>query len=551
MNTQEIKYLRTFIHDDLYLESIDSEYHNLLIRNFNIKLEFKVSSEDFIEFYAPEEFLKNDSYLSKVKLTSVKLRKVVGYELYIEQIVNDKEDINLSFELYMCLKIFWKNFKYIPDFKWNIDDCYSYGCPATDEFEITIANKLEQNVIEFIKKLEEELINYNTFKVVNFLIPYYKIKNKDFVNYKVSETLSPNTKARRLGYLSMILELFDESDYYPIYYFSHKVEQQAESINNFLSKYENDKGIINISKKGTGISAKPYINLAEDLSLITNLNRSYILTKHGKIYRAINTQLKKNEFITQRNLKKENPFRLNLFEKSFFLHYLLLNDTLYFWSLIEMIYVQEGGWLKDIKKEFQKYILHELNQETESYNLSNVSKKKILHISQRIRKWRKPDKYLPHIIEPHINWFLDLGLLDSQAFYNKCLKFSKSGNRLFEILISFYDIFLEKAIIADFIIENHFFQIINEIYELNYRKYRKESAKQIECYIEESFKYFKTIAPKSISASQAICYVCYKSLLKDNCIIEFSDVKAFLETNTNFSIIWYEREKDGSLQKRR
>ena len=368
------------------------------------------------------------------------------------------------------------------------------------------------------------------------------IKN---IFYRISKILITNPKARRLGYLSMILKLFEVSNYYPQNYFAHKIEQEAVLINKFLLEYKNNKGVIKKSK--TGISAIPYINLCKKLLLVANINKSYILTKQSKVYHIMNSQLKNEEFISSLISYKKNIFELNIFEKAFFLHQILQNDTLYIWSLIDIIHNYETSSIKDIKNEFREYILRELKQQLNSQKLTNIDKKKILRISERIRNWQ--EGYLSHIIEPRINWLLDLDLLNSQSFNKKLLVLSRTGNKLFEILGNFDNLYSEKSLIIDFIIENYYFQIINEIYNLNYKKYN--TGEQIGKYIEESFKCFKTIAPNGIAASQAIYYTCYKSLLKDKYIVEFREIKSFIEKNSRFILSWYEKENDGTLEKRR
>ncbi|GAK59228.1 hypothetical protein U27_06205 [Candidatus Vecturithrix granuli] len=592
MTSEEIQYLRTFSSGQVYFDQdaygepglwIDVLKSKSNFSDYFIVLNIEKRDVEYVKSINADSFLEDTEVLSKIAIHSVNLRKIISYPVF--EVDKEKDDIsvtyNLSLELYTVLRIFWRLFHKLPQYKRDIQ--YYEMCPGENAyFDIFLGNAFDQTTVQFIYLLKETILNYEDFKNVEFLKLYYlqNPNNKLWKTLKVSEILPSNTKSRRLGYLKLILDLFEESDYYPLDYFSHKVEQKAKTIRQFLSSYKNDKGVIETSK--SGISAKPYIDLTENLALITQINRSYILTKQSKIYRVINTQLKRNinEFITQFDvfgqyplLKKDNPFELTVFEKAFFLHQILLKDALYFEALIEMIYLQEGSWIEEIKQEFQQYILNELYRQLNDTDvlefpgfgdpgkgdklkkllqLPNIDRKKILQIIQRIRKWQ-PDKYLPHVIEPRINWLLDLDLLDSQAFDQKSLKLSNSGQTLFNILISFYDMFLQKSTMIDFIIQNHYFQIINNIYNLNFRSYTQELSGQIGIYLDESFKYFKTIAPNSISAFQAIYYVCYKFLLKDSCIIEFTEVKKFLENRQNlkFSLDWYAKEQDGSLQKRR
>ncbi len=587
MTSEEIQYFRTFSDKQIYFEPYDygepGLWLDVLDSNFSdyfVVLNINKSSIEPVRTTIMDELFKNDSeILAQMKIRNVTLRKIISYPVF-DCDKNEDElsfNYNLSLELCHILHVFWRIFHYIPIFKHDVS--YAVMCPGENGyFDIVLGKSFNEKTLQFFYTIKNESFNYEEFKQEKFLQIGYQEPRDLWKSLKPGTILPSNTKARRLRYLCLILDSFEESDYYPLNYFPRQVEKKAEKINPFLSSYVNSKGIIKVSK--TGISAQPYINLSENLSLLTQLNRTYILTKQSKVYKVLKAQLKRNieEFIPQVDMfnyyplfTKDNPFELTIFEKSFILHQILLKDTLYFWALIEIVRIQEGSWLEEIKQEFQQYILNELERQLDSskmdiydlpnadriirtLHLPNLDKKKILQISQRIRKWQKPDKYLPHIIEPRINWFLDLNLLDPEAFKQKSCKLSKSGTKLFEILATFYDIFLEKSTIIDFIIQNYYFQIVNATYDLNCKRYTQEEfSGQLENYIEESFKYFKTMAPNNISAYQAIYYTCYKFLLKDKRIIEFVEVKNFLENkqNTKFTLDWYPKEHDGSLQKRR
>lgn len=389
---------------------------------------------------------------------------------------------------------------------------------------------------------------------------------------KSSNILATSTKVRRLGYLKMILDMFEDIDHYPVSYFEKMVESSAQDVNDSLQDYRNSKGEIRFTRDGA--SAKPYVELAVNLNAIVEINHAYMLSKLSKVYKVIQNQIKRdrvgfdliysrlhlNENPTQLNLlddasnfAKINPFRLNLFEQIFFLYSILTKDALYCWVILDILAQNHLLSESNVRQSFQSSVLHELSRQIESSCLSNSEKRNVLVIAQRIRKWEKPQVYLEHIILPRINWFLDLDLLDSSHFQRGFLQLTDSGYKLHNILNDMYRMTAEKSTVMNFILEFFFFQIVNEIYNLKCSRFSDESTPLLIDLVEESFSLFRTAAPNSIAGSQSIFYACYKLMLKNRYIIEFDEMKNILlgRNIQGYSLDWYKRENDGSLQRRK
>jgi hypothetical protein len=162
---------------------------------------------------------------------------------------------------------------------------------------------------------------------------------------------------------------------------------------------------------------------------------------------------------------------------------------------------------------------------------------------------RSPQIYLEHLVVPRLHWMLDLDILDATAFARNTIQFSIVGERIYGLLCDFYSTYNEKSNLCLFLLEEYFFQMISYVYNLGCES--KTRIDHVACsqYVLESFQHFRTAAPNSISAAQSIFYACYKTLLNDQEVIEFSDIKALLMDNTfhNFRLEWYQRENDGAL----
>jgi hypothetical protein len=339
--------------------------------------------------------------------------------------------------------------------------------------------------------------------------------------------------------------MFKNSKYYPLNIFNKKIEQKALQYNKTLREYIDDKGLINISK--TGNSAKPYVDFLISLKLLYYQNNAYQLSKYGKIYNVLFSKL---DLYTE----KGNKFVLNIFQKSFYLWFLLQNDILYLFALLEIIYIQNNNTtVNEIKNIFQEYILESLEFTIRHSKLSTKSKNEINKIITRIKQWEKPKVYLEHIVDPRINWLLDLGLIDKEKYLLKRISLSESGLKLLSYFGYFFDQSEEKFTISRELRCHNFFDIVNAIYNIDSKKIKNSDLILIDKYIEESFNLFKTIAPNRVTASQAILYTCYMMLFQEGIVVNFCIIQQYLHSKENAKFIfdWYKTENDGSIRRKK
>ncbi|GAA6765700.1 hypothetical protein AAFH68_16380 [Flavobacterium sp. CGRL1] len=445
---------------------------------------------------------------------------------------NSQEDLVES--LYCFLNRFYVQTNRVP--KYNLgrqeDDI------EKEFFEVffEIDDSLTELDINSILSNNNELIDWR-IKALN--LNYSAIENSNL------NIVQSNTKTRRLGYLKLIIELFEHSNYFPITYLSKKIEIDSFLYENDLREYgkENtgdDKGLI--KKTAIGSSAQPYIDLLEELNLLTQINNSYILTKQCKVYFHLHKYFKDN------SSKDNNLFQLDQLDKLFFLRQILVSDSLYIWSIIDIIFIARKPMsTMSIKKIFTEYVINELEL-NQQYSQNNTLKKKILVVKSRITSWKKPLTYLEHIVEPRINWLVDLGILELNAeSKEKQYFFTKEGLNLVAILCQVFSKKLNKQLVLKSFMEMNYLSVFNYIFGLSKEKISAANIK-IEEYLLEAFKIFKTEAPNKIAASQAIDYVCFKLFLVDGFIIEFEDLKKYLEgSNVKFSMDWFKTENDGAL----
>ena len=148
---------------------------------------------------------------------------------------------------------------------------------------------------------------------------------------------------------------------------------------------------------------------------------------------------------------------------------------------------------------------------------------------------------------------MDLGLLDKKKFLSKRVSLSDNGLKLLYYLGYFFDQSQEKFTTSRELRCHNFFDIINVVYNINAKQVQKKNIDLIDQYIEESFTFFKTMAPNRVTASQAILYTCYMMLFKENIVINFCTIEQYLSSKNNEKFIfdWYKTENDGSIRRKK
>lgn len=544
ITTREVDSLKAI--DKYHIGIINYMSNNIYISLSNdlslvISIDYDESIDEFSELadMFDLEIGLEDIYNSKAISNALTINSMMLHVL--AQNENHKQVFNI-------LRLYYTCFSEIPPLSFSSTD--TGYCPHYDMLYTVELNKSGYTNLKFFEKLFQlQIVEEDKY---DFLEKYYQliawyggddIHKHIKINLNEIKYITLQTKVRRLAYLKMILDMFTKSNYYPENIFNRKIEIEAEQYNNQLLSYTNSKGIIEKSK--TGNSAKPYVGALLSLQLLYTQNNMYQVSKYGKIYNIIDGKL---------NNKNNNFFDLEPYQKSFFLFFILSNDELYFWVLLNIIYIENNETTyKKIKEVFQSYLLSELQEVIKNSSLSAKDKGKITTKIKRIKEWKNPERYLEHIIEPRINWLIDLDLLDKNAFQKNNISLSKKGLMLFDVLNSYYDIFLEKYLISGQLLCSDFFDMISELYEIDALPNNENNFNLIDNYINESFSLFKTLAPNRVTASQAILYTCFMMLFKEKKIVNFCTIKNYLSSkeNTSFIFDWYKTENDGSIRRKK
>lgn len=203
--------------------------------------------------------------------------------------------------------------------------------------------------------------------------------------------INTNTKVRRLRYLA-VLGSFAASGTSSARLTSLLLswaEQHAAA----LSAHADSKGAILLS---TGRqSAIPYLKAAKDLGILAPVGRGLALTNTGRTLTLLPT----------------NPdgFSLTDAERLYFLFELLNYDRDILWPLLLLLretpFVSKAELRTVFPKTYRNYLT------TLREHCGNTRSRRLLDAAlARSNQWQRAEKYMEHVVDPRVSWFVDLTL---------------------------------------------------------------------------------------------------------------------------------------------
>ena len=416
-----------------------------------------------------------------------------------------------------------------------LDDCDSLGCPENVEYGYRIY--LNRNFWEDCSKLRA-IVEDIQYEDVFFLDCYEAYIGTEINDSRQFDFLGTNTKVRRLGYLSMLLSLFENTPRIAKKNLSRMLEQKAAENREAIEYYKNKKGVILPSK--TGVSANPYIKLALETGVIHEMTGHYELGKMGRVFL---------EARKVTHIRQENPFELTAFEKVFWFERLLEQDFVYLFTLMEYAFVSKEASYSDLRKMFDARIVEKLEAiygEVED----NMRRIAIRGAIQRIKGWKKSEIYLEHILMPRINWLYDLDLLELKR--DLSFELTKEGRLLFLHLAEWRD--LRPAVVcnASCYLDAFYMHVANDIFMEGQGDCASDSARAVEDALIYSFDHFKTMAPNRVTFSVFAAFAKYTLLQNKQKVVETVDIKDnFLPSVADKYVFMHQRYyNDGFIQKK-
>ena len=498
-----------------------------------------------LHYDSPEEgVFPDDDYFE--------LKDIKASELYIDAVclangTNADEEsyqensISYTASMFAMCKQIQREFpgcieRYVVD-TFFLDDCDLYGCPENCEFgyRIYLKSSFWEDKERFLSFIQTQWNAKLKFQ------PYYK----SYIGKKLKDSnefafLGTNTKVRRLGYLGLLVSLFENTPSIAKKNLGRLLEKKAVEFQNALTEYKNSKGVITTSK--TGVSANPYIKIGLELGIIREMTGHYELGKMGRVYLEAN-----KKYISG----QESPFELNSLEKTFWLERLLEQDFIYLFTLLEYAFTAHRPSYTDLKKKFQEQILNKLESIKNTSKDSSLLKKTTLRNAiERIKGWKKPEVYLEHVLMPRINWLYDLGLL---VLHNDLsFELTKGGNILFLNLVEWGDLTLSNICNPSAYLETFYIHIANELFMEGEGSQGVDINTLLADTLAYCFEHFKTMAPNRVTYSVYQAFAKYTLLQNNLLVVEATDIRErFLPSVADKYVFMYQNYyNDGFIQKK-
>lgn len=418
-----------------------------------------------------------------------------------------------------------------------IDDGDLWGCPENCEYgyRIYLRSDFWENPICLTSLLSE-----CKFSLYSFSTIYDGYIGKKFQDNYHFAFLGTNTKVRRLGYLNILMRLFENSSKIAKKSLSRQLEIMAQDNKELLADYKNQKGAIVPSK--TGVSAAPYINLALEMRVIREVNGYYELGKMGRVYLEVQKE------ITE---ESSSPFILTTFQKVFWLERILEQDYVYFSTLMEYSFVNEHPSYAELRKCFDKLLIEKLETIHSQADMASSQVKMTLKKSiERIKDWKKPEVYLEHVIMPRLNWLYDLDLIQLKDDLSFTL--TKEGILLLLNMLQWRDLDQKLVCNPESYLESFYIHVVNDVFKRSEGGDSKNIVDELTDVLNYCFDHFKTIAPNRVTYSVFAAFAKYLMLLKRNTIVEESVIKSvFLPLVADKFIFMYQNYySDGFIQRR-
>lgn len=416
-----------------------------------------------------------------------------------------------------------------------IDNCERLGCPENVEYgyKIYLRREFWEDGSD-LKLLVESIRDCSI---------YFRDCYEGYVGTEINDSqkfdfLGTNTKVRRLGYLGMLLSLFEDSPRMAKKNLSRMLEQKSAANLEAIEHYKNKKGVILPSK--TGVSANPYIKLALETGVIHEMTGYYELGKMGRVFLEVRK-------VT--HIRQENPFELTAFEKVFWLERLLEQDFVYLFTLMEYSFVSKTASYSDLRKNFDALIVEKLEAIYGDVE-DNMRRIAIRGTIQRIKGWKKSEIYLEHILMPRINWLYDLGLLELKR--DLSFELSKEGKLLFLHLAEWRDLRPSVICNAACYLDAFYMHVANDIFMKGQGDCASDTARALEDALTYSFGHFKTMAPNRVTFSVFAAFAKYTLLQNKQKVVETADIKNdYLPSVADKYVFMYQRYyNDGFIQKK-
>jgi hypothetical protein len=354
---------------------------------------------------------------------------------------------------------------------------------------------------------------------------------------RISILRRTNTQTRRLGYLKQICK-FLHHEACPELEVTRRLEDWASSNQPHLERHISNKGIIRPSLRSLG--AKRYIELAQDLELVTKASGYLRLTKTGRVLTVI-----EGDSLSQDG---DNPFKLAPEEALLFLYESLLFDSDYLLPILDL--TTRYHKQLELQKQTQPALLEHFKI-IERRASSQIIRSEAAERGMTLLAWTKATKYSEHLTVPRLHWLLDLELLDWNSF-EKGKEFVPSN--IGKMLLNSIPKIEGHVFINRRWCQNDLFPVWATALDVPKMPWELLSSAQqksfVKTYVSIGFSYFRTMEYPRISAYQLVLFTAIRLLFCENVVAGFEKIKQALSeysdsASDGWTFYWTEIDDDG------
>ncbi len=355
---------------------------------------------------------------------------------------------------------------------------------------------------------------------------------RDFDDHPVC-VLNTNTKTRRLRFIEVLARLlalgFDSRKL-----LSSTLTWANEHVG-ALRAHEDSKGAI-LATTGTG-SVVPYLDLAKELGTLTRVGRGLALSNAGRVLILLDGP--------------KNSFVLTIEERAYFLFDLLAYDRDIIWPLAVFLRRKKVR-KREIRHEFPPRYKSHLEKLREFCGTSRA-KRQVDETLLRLERWKRPDVYMEHVIDPRLSWLVDLQLCHFEA---DTVILTEKGERLADVCETWGDdasIPLTKESLR----WQFFKQFGDCLKDAPAQKSarnleRDEVVKLLAGYCEVVLRETKSLAPNRIVASTLFRFAGIRAFVDNGVAFDFQDLKNFFTNEerakqVSWQLRWQPAQDDGYL----
>lgn len=343
--------------------------------------------------------------------------------------------------------------------------------------------------------------------------------------------LNTNTKTRRLRFITALAR-FAETGMDSQRLANLLLTWASQHIDS-LQAYTDPKGAI-LASSGLR-SALPYLELAKELGILTPVGRGVTVTNEGRALVLL--------------VPPQEVFSLRLQEQLYFFYELLIRDRDMFYPLLSLL--KHGKHRKrDVRAEFPEAYKQYLIR-LRGHCGTARSRRQLDDALERISRWRRPEVYMEHVVEPRLSWFVDL---DFCHFENDQVLLTETGARVAEVLREP----CEEGVIpvTKEFLRRRFFKVFAPLLVPPEETLKKPSRAELVNFLTDCcnilLRSTKSLAPNRIVASTLLRYAGVKLFVEHRIAADFRDLTAFLmrEESANefpWRLRWQQAQDDGYL----